>query len=90
MIQTEKEKREKVLEQRDRENHLILHNDDVNTFDHVVDVLCEVCEHNLVQAEQCAMLAHYKGKCHIKSGSFKEMNKLKELMFSEGLTVTID
>ncbi len=52
---------------------LILFNDDVNTFDHVIESLIEVCGHTEEQAEQCALLAHLKGKCPVKSGSKKEL-----------------
>jgi ATP-dependent Clp protease adaptor protein ClpS len=54
---------------------LILYNDDVNTFAHVIKSLVEVCGHDDYQAEQCAMLTHYKGRCDVKTGS-------KDLLFS--------
>ncbi|WP_439185500.1 ATP-dependent Clp protease adaptor ClpS [Carboxylicivirga taeanensis] len=69
---------------------LTLHNDDINSFDHVIDVLCEVCEHDAVQAEQCAFLTHYKGACQIKTGSLEDLLLLKELLSEEHLLVTID
>ena len=49
-----------VLEQETQKHEIILHNDDVNTFDHVIDSLILVCEHTELQAEQCAILVHYK------------------------------
>lgn len=55
------------------EHQLILYNDDVNTFDYVIDQLVAVCQHDLVQAEQCAILVHYKGKCSVKKGKLKEL-----------------
>lgn len=69
---------------------LTLHNDDKNTFDHVIDVLCEICNHDVLQAEQCAMLTHYKGFCQIKSGVVEELLALKEQLVEEKLLVTID
>ena len=48
-------------------------NDDVNTFDHVVETLIGVCDHTLEQAEQCSIIVHYKGKCTVKTGSFKDL-----------------
>ena len=51
-----------VLEQETHQHEIVLHNDDVNTFDHVIDALIDVCEHTLEQAEQCAILVHYKRK----------------------------
>ena len=52
---------------------LILFNDDVNTFDFVIDTLIDVCEHDPLQAENCALIAHFKGKCPVKSGTGKEL-----------------
>ncbi len=69
---------------------LTLHNDNVNSFDHVIDVLCEVCEHDAIQAEQCAFLTHYTGSCKIKSGSLEDLLPLKEQLLEEHLLVTLD
>ena len=49
-------------------NEIVLYNDDVNTFDHVTETLVRVCDHTWEQAEQCAILVHYKGKCTVKTG----------------------
>lgn len=68
---------------------LILHNDDINTFDHVIEVLIDVCGHDPNQAEQCALIAHYKGKCGVKTGSFSELKPPYEQMIEHKLTVTI-
>ena len=71
--------KEKVLEQvqvETKENKLheiILYNDDYNTFDHVIETLIAVCEHTPEQAEQCSLLVHYKGKCAVKTGTYKEL-----------------
>ena len=59
-------------------NEIVLHNDDVNTFDYVIDSLVEVCEHDVVQAEQCAYLVHYTGKCEVKNGSFDQLKPLED------------
>ena len=48
-------------------NEIVLHNDDVNTFDHVIETLIRVCKHDALQAEQCALLVHYKRKMHCKN-----------------------
>lgn len=69
---------------------LVLINDDVNTFDHVIDCLVHYCEHNNIQAEQCAFLTHYKGSCEIKTGSFEDLYPLKSALQNEKLTVCID
>lgn len=69
-----------VLEQLTSQHEIILHNDDVNTFDFVIDSLVDICEHTLEQAEQCAMLVHYKGKCGVKTGEYDELKpKCSEL-----------
>ncbi|MFK8061125.1 MAG: ATP-dependent Clp protease adaptor ClpS [Polaribacter sp.] len=78
-----------VLEQETHKHEIVLHNDDVNTFDHVIDSLIDVCEHSLLQAEQCATIVHYKGKCTVKSGEYKDLeprcSKLLELGLSAEL-----
>lgn len=72
------------------DNYLTLHNDDVNTFDHVIDSLCEICDHNEIQAEQCALITHFKGKCDIKKGSAEELAHIKEQLTNRQLSVTIE
>jgi len=61
---------------------LILYNDDINTFGYVIKSLVEVCGHDDYQAEQCAMLTHFKGRCDVKTGS-------KELLLSMNRTLKI-
>ncbi len=70
--------------------HLILHNDEVNSFDHVIDCLIDICRHDSIQAEQCAHITHYKGKCDVKSGEFEELSLMKGGLTDKGLSVTID
>lgn len=62
-----------VAEIKVNEHQLVLFNDDVNTFDHVVETLIRVCGHTLEQAEQCSIIVHYKGKCTVKTGSYEEL-----------------
>ncbi|MBI9037276.1 MAG: ATP-dependent Clp protease adaptor ClpS [Bacteroidales bacterium] len=69
---------------------IVLYNDDFNTFDFVIDTLVEVCNHNVNQAEQCAFIVHYKGKCSVKRGSFNKLKPLKEEMLRRSLTVSIE
>ena len=71
-------------------NSLILHNDEVNTFDFVIDSLIEVCEHTTEQAEQCTYLVHYKGKCDVKSGSFDALRPMRHALVERGLQATIE
>ncbi|WP_462281332.1 ATP-dependent Clp protease adaptor ClpS [Salinivirga cyanobacteriivorans] len=69
---------------------LLLYNDDVNTFDFVIKSLVEVCSHNNEQAEQCAYITHYKGKCDIKTGSMELLKPMKNILIDRGLSVTIE
>jgi ATP-dependent Clp protease adaptor protein ClpS len=71
-------------------NDLILYNDDVNTFEYVIESLVEVCHHDFEQAEQCALITHFKGKCTIKSGSYHELKILCDELTRRGLTVSVE
>jgi len=72
------------------ECHLILYNDDVNTFDHVIDTLVKVCHHTFEQAEQCAIIVHFKGKCDVKSGSYSFLKPLCTALLDAGLSAEIE
>lgn len=69
---------------------LTLHNDDVHSFDYVIESLVEVCDMEIIQAEQCTYLVHYKGKCDVKKGSFGLLKPFKEGLIERGLNATID
>jgi ATP-dependent Clp protease adaptor protein ClpS len=71
------------------EKELLLHNDDFNTFEHVIDTLIEVCGHDPLQAEQCALAAHFNGKCGVKTGTFDFLKPFHDEMTNRKLTVTI-
>lgn len=71
-------------------HHLVLFNDEVNTFDFVIDSLIEVCSHERIQAVQCTYLVHFKGKCSVKDGEFKELRPLCEALLDRGLTASIE
>ena len=76
--------------QSEKQSSLILHNDDHNSFDFVMETLEDVCSHTMTQAEQCATIAHYKGKCEILRGELNELKPLKKELQSRGLSVTIE
>ncbi len=86
---------EKVLEELDiselisGQSEIILYNDDVNTFDHVIDTLMEVCDHTSEQAEQCAMLVHYTGKCTVKTGEYEKLKPMCSNLLDRGLSAEI-
>ena len=79
-----------VEENLSTERFLVLHNDDVHTFDYVIEALINDCELEPVQAEQCTYLVHYKGKCDVKKGDFKYLKPFKLALTEKGLEATID
>jgi len=68
---------------------LVVFNDDINTFDHVINTLIKVCEHTPEQAEQCTLLIHYKGKCAVKSGSFDFLTPYRTAICDAGIDARI-
>lgn len=79
-----------TLENQVLNKHLILHNDDIHTFDYVIDALIDICKHELEQATQCTYLIHYKGKCDVKKGTFNELKPMKDALIARELNATID
>ena len=71
------------------QKELILHNDDYNTFEHVIDCLIKVCKHDPLQAEQCAYVVHYNGKCLVKKGASERIEKMYSELKYLSLTVEI-
>ena len=78
-----------ILEAIGINNEIVLYNDDVNTFDNVIDTLVRVCNHTSEQAEQCAILVHYKGKCTVKTGDFDELKPQCTSLLEAGLSAEI-
>tara|TARA_B100000767_G_scaffold273917_1_gene305423 strand:+ start:5816 stop:6091 length:276 start_codon:yes stop_codon:yes gene_type:complete len=72
-----------------KEHQIILHNDDINTFDHVINCLIMYCDHALEQAEQCAYIVHYNGKCTVKTGSFKDLEPRCSSLLKAGLSAEL-
>lgn len=70
-------------------NSILLYNDEVNTFDHVIDSLCKYCDHDSVQAEQCAWIVHNNGKCLVKSGAYDELLPICNALKDNGLSAQI-
>ncbi len=68
---------------------LMVFNDDVNTFEHVIKTLVKVCKHTAEQAEQCTLLIHYKGKCAVKKGSYEELRPMREAICEVGIDAKI-
>jgi ATP-dependent Clp protease adaptor protein ClpS len=90
-MSTKKKIQEKVdiLEQLINQNEIVLFNDDVNTFDYVIDSLVDICDHSLEQAEQCALLVHYKGKCTVKTGEYNDLKPRCSQLLTRGLSAEI-
>lgn len=91
---TSKEKKKKAVSKiKDdfaHEKFLILHNDDVHSFDYVTDALIKICRHGFEQAAQCTLITHYKGKCDVKKGEFEILLPLKSALLERKLIATID
>ncbi len=87
--------KEKIQEQQEVDtlekpnNEIVVYNDDVNTFDHVIDTLIYACDHTPEQAEQCTILVHYKGQCTVKTGAYKELEPRCTMLLEAGLSAEI-
>jgi len=68
---------------------LVLFNDDVNTFEHVITTLVRVCRHTHEQAEQCAYIVHYRGKCTVKNGTLEELRPMRDAICEVGIDARI-
>jgi ATP-dependent Clp protease adaptor protein ClpS len=71
------------------QNDLMVFNDEINTFDFVIDTLMEVCGHTPEQAEQCTLLIHYKGKCSVKKGTFEELAPMRNDICRRGIDARV-
>jgi ATP-dependent Clp protease adaptor protein ClpS len=71
-------------------HELIVYNDDVNTFEFVINVLIEVCGHDPLQAEQCTLLIHYKGKCSVKQGGWDKLVAMRNSICDRGLSAEVE
>ncbi len=89
----QEEKEVLVLEELDtdtsEQHELTVFNDDVNTFDHVINTLVEVCEHTPQQAEQCVYIIHFKGKCAVKLGSLEELVPMRNAICDRGISAEV-
>ncbi len=73
-----------------KEKAIVVYNDDVNTFDFVIETLVRYCQHEPEQAMQCTYLIHYKGQCAVKNGSFQKLKPICEALLENGLTAKIE
>nr|WP_299384618.1 ATP-dependent Clp protease adaptor ClpS [Allomuricauda sp.] len=72
-----------------KQSEIVLFNDDVNTFDHVIETLIAVCEHTPEQAEQCSLIVHYNGKCTVKTGEYNDLKPRCTRLLQAGLSAEI-
>ncbi|HDR51898.1 MAG TPA: ATP-dependent Clp protease adaptor ClpS [Mariniphaga anaerophila] len=91
---TSKETKRKPADERQNEVFgdyaLILHNDDVHSFDYVIEALIDICDHDYEQAVQCTLITHHKGCCDIRNGKLEALKPLKEALKERELNATID
>ena len=74
-----------LTEQKD----LVVYNDDVNTFDHVIESLIKVCKHEVEQAEQCTWIIHFNGKCQVQRGEYEKLAPMCTALLDRGITAEI-
>ena len=79
-----------ILEKKEKTKSIVVYNDNVNTFEHVILCFIKYCEHNILQAEQCAHIIHNNGKCAVKNGSFDKLLPVCEALLDQGLTAKIE
>ena len=87
---TKKKTQSKAKEILSKPYRLDLHNDDFNSFDHVINCLMKVCGHEYDQANQCAHIVHFKGKCDVKYGDIDTISSMKDKLKNAGLSVTME
>ena len=86
---------EKILEEvfehheSNETHHLVVFNDNFNTFDHVIQTLVKICRHDINQAEQCTWIIHFKGKCSVKTGSFAKLKPMHSGICDAGINAEI-
>jgi ATP-dependent Clp protease adaptor protein ClpS len=88
---TEKRKKKQLLDSGDGEiGELVVHNDEVNTFDWVITSFVEILKHSSEQAEQLSLIIHFKGKATVKTSPIRVLKPLKQALIDRGLSVTIE
>jgi ATP-dependent Clp protease adaptor protein ClpS len=88
--QWEEESELLVEDKKEETKEIVLYNDDVNSFEHVILCLIRYCDHHPYQAEQCAYIVHHNGRCSVKNGSFKKLKPICEALLEKGLTAKIE
>ncbi len=89
-INTNKQEETEVFTSIEDPCHLIVWNDEVNTFEWVIETLMEICGHSYEQAEQCSYIIHFKGKYAVKQGSYDELKPLCDAITERGIGATVE
>ncbi len=91
IMSTKEKTSEEVLLQEavSTQNEIVVYNDDVNTFDHVIETLIYACDHTAEQAEQCSLIVHYNGKCTVKTGDYDDLKPRCSMLLEAGLSAEI-
>jgi ATP-dependent Clp protease adaptor protein ClpS len=79
-----------LLTQLDELCTLIVWNDEVNSFEWVIETLVDVCGHTPEQAEQCAIIIDSKGKYAVKEGSYDVLKPICDAITERGIGATIE
>jgi len=90
LLTKKREQVEELLDEVSTDHKLVLHNDEVNTFDWVIESLVEICQHTYEQAEQCSLIVHFKGKYAVKTGSIEQLKPMRQGLIDRSLSATID
>ena len=89
MTQTEICIEEELLDEMIDQKDIVVFNDDVNTFDHVIATLVKVCKHTEIQAEQCTWIIHHNGKCQVKRDVYDKLEPICRALLERGITAEI-
>ena len=89
-INTNKQEEKEVFTSVEEPCHLIVWNDEVNTFEWVIETLMEVCGHSYEQAEQCSYIIHFKGKYSVKQGCYDELKPFCDAITERGINATVE
>ena len=89
-IRTDKSEDTDLLTSHEEPCQLIVWNDEVNTFEWVIETLVEVCGHSYEQAEQCSYIIHFQGKYAVKEGSYDELKPQCDAITERGIGATVE
>lgn len=88
-MKEQQESSQDTLEAVQKDNELVVFNDEVNTFDHVINTLIRVCKHSSEQAQQCTLIIHFKGKCTVKTGPVDKLKPQCQSILDAGIQAEI-